>query len=247
MITLQQIKNFLNPFKGATASSNGKKGLVPFPKAGDEKKFLQGSGIWEEVDLTPLENKIINLNNRGYFDPIPNISNQDLNTIRETGNYNGSAMINTPNNFTGWLYIEVIRHSNNSKYVQQRVSYLNTNPIRSWQRICNNDVWGAWIEIPMIIDSYLSSDKFTWYIKWSTGLIEQGGNMVWNGAWTKLTFPSSFTNTTYFIGGNGYRTDGSPYQGFVNFKDYAVNSCNIWFSDDSTSNSANIRWYARGY
>ena len=63
MITLQQIKNFLNPFKGATASSNGKKGLVPIPKIGDEKKFLQGSGIWEEVDLTPLENDIAEINN----------------------------------------------------------------------------------------------------------------------------------------------------------------------------------------
>ena len=63
MITLQQIKNFLNPFKGATASSNGIKGLVPTPKIGDENKFLQGSGIWEEVDLSSLENDIINLQN----------------------------------------------------------------------------------------------------------------------------------------------------------------------------------------
>lgn len=33
-------------FTGATSSTDGAKGLVPGPKAGDEKKFLQGDGTW---------------------------------------------------------------------------------------------------------------------------------------------------------------------------------------------------------
>lgn len=33
-------------FTGATSSTDGKAGLVPGPKAGDEKKFLQGDGTW---------------------------------------------------------------------------------------------------------------------------------------------------------------------------------------------------------
>ena len=33
-------------FTGATSSTNGKAGLVPGPKAGDEKKFLRGDGTW---------------------------------------------------------------------------------------------------------------------------------------------------------------------------------------------------------
>lgn len=33
-------------FAGATSSTDGKAGLVPDPKAGDEKKFLQGDGTW---------------------------------------------------------------------------------------------------------------------------------------------------------------------------------------------------------
>lgn len=33
-------------FTGATSSTDGSDGLVPGPKAGDEKKFLQGDGTW---------------------------------------------------------------------------------------------------------------------------------------------------------------------------------------------------------
>lgn len=33
-------------FTGATSYTDGADGLVPGPKAGDEKKFLQGDGTW---------------------------------------------------------------------------------------------------------------------------------------------------------------------------------------------------------
>ena len=33
-------------FTGATSSTDGADGLVPGPKAGDEKKFLKGDGTW---------------------------------------------------------------------------------------------------------------------------------------------------------------------------------------------------------
>jgi hypothetical protein len=55
MITLQQIKSFLNPFKGATASSNGKKGLVPQPKINQVGEwYLNSNGNWKQVivDIT---------------------------------------------------------------------------------------------------------------------------------------------------------------------------------------------------
>ena len=38
---------------GATASTDGAHGLVPKPEAGDENKFLQGSGIWANVVIPP--------------------------------------------------------------------------------------------------------------------------------------------------------------------------------------------------
>ena len=37
-------------FKGATETEDGLIGLVPVPQAGDQLKFLSGSGTWEEID-----------------------------------------------------------------------------------------------------------------------------------------------------------------------------------------------------
>lgn len=36
-------------FTGASASSNGSRGIVPLPQAGDNTKFLRGDGTWAEV------------------------------------------------------------------------------------------------------------------------------------------------------------------------------------------------------
>lgn len=37
------------PFTGASASTDGVKGLVPAPSQGDESKFLKADGTWETV------------------------------------------------------------------------------------------------------------------------------------------------------------------------------------------------------
>ena len=87
----------------------------------------------------------------------------------------------------------------------------------------------------------------SWWRLWTDGWLEQGGNKVWNGAWNTLTFHKAFKNTNYYIGGNGWRTDSSPYQGFLCIKDLTTTNCNMWFSDDNTSNPGNVRWYACGY
>ena len=51
MITLQQIKSFLNPFKGATSSANGIKGLVPAPKINQIGEFyLNSNGEWKLLE-----------------------------------------------------------------------------------------------------------------------------------------------------------------------------------------------------
>lgn len=36
---------------GATASTDGIAGLVPVPRAGDQNKFLSGSGTWKKIDV----------------------------------------------------------------------------------------------------------------------------------------------------------------------------------------------------
>lgn len=87
----------------------------------------------------------------------------------------------------------------------------------------------------------------SWYRIWSDGWIEQGGHFSWNGAWTTLTFNRPFTTTNYYINGGGYRSDSSPYQCMIDFKDWGTSSCSVWSSDDNTSNPCVMKWYACGY
>ena len=90
-------------------------------------------------------------------------------------------------------------------------------------------------------------DGTQWYRKWSDGWIEQGGYLSWSGAWTTLSFVTPFTTTDYYINGGGYRSDGSPYQCMIDFKDWGTESCSVWSSDDTTSNACVMKWYACGY
>lgn len=62
---------YADPFRGATADSNGTMGLVRAPLAsqGDYNKFLKGNGTWAAINV---ENKVVKLNN---------------NSITATGNY----------------------------------------------------------------------------------------------------------------------------------------------------------------
>ena len=43
---------------GASADADGKHGLVPAPKQGDEDKFLKGDGTWADVDVPEFEEGI---------------------------------------------------------------------------------------------------------------------------------------------------------------------------------------------
>ena len=44
------IKSMIDVMEGATASADGKQGLVPAPEAGDQDKVLKGDGTWGTVD-----------------------------------------------------------------------------------------------------------------------------------------------------------------------------------------------------
>lgn len=52
----QEIANIdLDPFTGATDSTNGTKGMVPAPQAGDENKYLRGDGTWAQLNATGID------------------------------------------------------------------------------------------------------------------------------------------------------------------------------------------------
>ena len=46
---ISEIIAYINPFSGATSSSNGSSGLVPAPLSADRTKFLRGDGTWQTV------------------------------------------------------------------------------------------------------------------------------------------------------------------------------------------------------
>ena len=46
----------LVPFTGATASADGKQGLVPAPEAGDQDKLLKGDGTWGTLSASDIPN-----------------------------------------------------------------------------------------------------------------------------------------------------------------------------------------------
>lgn len=100
-------------------------------------------------------------------------------------------------------------------------------------------------KVAVVVQNYSSGTS--WYRIWSDGWIEQGGYLSWNGAWTTLTFNRPFTTTNYYINGGGYRSDSSPYQCMIDFKDWGTSSCSVWSSDDNTSNPCVMKWYACGY
>lgn len=69
----------------------------------------------------------------------------DLNTLRNTGIYNGNQFLNAPNNSGDWWYIEVIQHTNLNGYVYQKATSLaDFNNIQVFHRQMVGNTWGEW-------------------------------------------------------------------------------------------------------
>lgn len=78
---------------GATASTDGISGLVPIPRAGDQNKFLSGSGTWKKIDAPPtLDSKVFTL------DEATNIASLKGFNLAPTGSY----LIKGPDNTVNW-------------------------------------------------------------------------------------------------------------------------------------------------
>lgn len=96
--------------------------------------------------------------NNGFA--IPLAYTTDLDTVINTGFYDGADLLNAPvlgwfdgadplnAPVLGWLYVEVIRHANENStdWVMQRVTTFgagNTANL-SWQRVKVNGIWQPW-------------------------------------------------------------------------------------------------------
>lgn len=86
-----------------------------------------------------------------------------------------------------------------------------------------------------------AGNNYTWYRKYASGWIEQGWRQTWSGAWTTVTLPVPMADANYTCTAGGYRTDSSPYQQTTCFKNYTTTTVDMWSSDDSSSNPAEVR------
>lgn len=82
----------------------------------------------------------------------------------------------------------------------------------------------------------------SWYRVWSDGWIEQGGyaNITKNGQVVDLH--KDFTNTNYFVMGNGLQAAR-----YASCHTRTVGTFAVYTGDDSSFNAGNICWYACGY
>lgn len=71
----------------------------------------------------------------------------DLNTIKNTGFYNGHTLVNSPKNAASyWWYVMVLKH--NDTYCLQIATTLNdSSGIITYQRELLNNTWSAWERI----------------------------------------------------------------------------------------------------
>lgn len=95
------------------------------------------------IDNKPWQKKQMTADNGAAI----NISNEDLNTYRDTGFYMGNGLINAPdNNTVDWWYIEQIVH--NGDYIIQHAYPLSSvsasNGMRQRRQV--NGTWKPWSE-----------------------------------------------------------------------------------------------------
>lgn len=86
-----------------------------------------------------------------------------------------------------------------------------------------------------------AGNNYTWYRKYASGWIEQGWRQTWSGAWTTVTLPVPMADANYTCTAGGYRTDSSPYQQMTSFRNYTTTTVDMWSSDDTSSNPAEVR------
>jgi len=91
-----------------------------------------------------------------------------------------------------------------------------------------------------------TGNNYMWYRKYASGWCEFGFRATWNGSWTTFNLPLTMADANYTCTAGGYRTDSSPYQQMTCFKNYTTTTVDIWSSDDTSSNAAEVRVYGCG-
>ncbi|GCF92513.1 hypothetical protein NRIC_04040 [Enterococcus florum] len=106
-------------------------------------------GGWENfVTDSFLESKLSSkTNDDGYSNVNVSSYTGDLNNLKKSGTFMGSALGNAPQHsaVNGWWFVQVMKH--NDKYVTQVAWVLNDGGTRSfWIRHMHDGVWKEWVK-----------------------------------------------------------------------------------------------------
>lgn len=110
------------------------------------KKTVEESLVANETSISSLETKVNNGQNFKLTSDngkCINKGSKDANELILNGHYDGSNMLNMPNNSSDWWYIDVNAHSNGN-YVYQEATELNKDPAKKYYRTMQSGTWKPW-------------------------------------------------------------------------------------------------------
>lgn len=115
---------------------------VLYPKtSADQVETADGNTIEYKINI--FDNFKDGINNRLGI-KTKNITNHNLNDIKNTGFYSGRNLTHAPD--TGRFLVEVIQMHQGIEGCLQRITKENHESV--WERVLNNGEWKDWVEIP---------------------------------------------------------------------------------------------------
>lgn len=163
---------------------------------------------------------------RGLFDPIPDISTQDLNNLTSSQYFTcGQNLQNAPNGDTGWFYIQTVRHTYGVEWMYQYAIKFSGSVF--FRARTSSEGWQAWKQIDDSANQSLSNLNAAGYKKIRdviptgaifpiAGLPPEGFLLCDGAAISRTAYPELFAaiSTTYGAG------DGSTTFNVPDFRGY---------------------------
>lgn len=150
----------LNVFGGATSTTNGTKGLVPKPTAGQQNYFLSGNSSWKQLSWTNVENKPSTFTPSAHKHPYTDLTGSTT-TVNQAIVSNGTT--------NGWKLYQLgtaaVRDEDYFATSDANVKYVNGVIVEA--------------DIPITDKQYLI-DVYTYGVQWDTTVADPAITRIGN-------------------------------------------------------------------
>lgn len=131
------------------------------------------------------------------------ISGTNLNTMRNSGFFRGSNLINSPDGSTNWFYVQYMNHDGSYYSLQIAWDYFAD---KMYFRRYENAVWKPWVRISTSSDAPSGMVNYFATTTVPTGYIKANGALI-----SRTTYSNLFSTIgTTFGSGDGSTTFGVP-------------------------------------